>query len=474
MIYPTKERLMKTALTRTFIQIAARMALGIALLVPQSLSAQAEDTQDHQTANMAAQLLAKSPVLRRVAIEWLRDIGGKPAIPALIRGLRYNPNEREIILEALEALTGEKAGDRWHDWMLWQQAHPEIQAFEGHDSFVATVFASIDPNFVSFVYPSVNHKIRLEEIAWGGVHKDGIPALTNPELIDAGAADYLTDDELVFGISINGDVRAYPLRIMDWHEMFNDVIGGVPVSLAYCTLCASGILFDTRRPDGSTFTFGSSGFLFRSNKLMYDHQTQSLWNQFTGKPVVGNLADSEIELKTLPVAITTWKDWRTQHPDTRVLAIETGFVRDYKPGKPYGDYFESEDLLFPALVDRDDLDPKEYVFALRSSGVDKAWPLASFSTTPVINDVAGALSLTLVGDASSRTVRAYRTDGTLFEKTDDPRQLVAKGETWAVTEEALTNASGQAFPRLPGHIAYWFAWSGYLGDSGELADVAKD
>ncbi len=454
-------------------QIAAGLAISLALFVP-TTPGSAVEPDDFQTANMAAQLLSQSAVLRRVSIEWMRDVGGKPAIPALIRGLRFNPDERQLILDALETMTGEEAGDRWHDWVLWQQAHPDIQAFDGHDSFLATLFASIDPSFVGFVYPGVNHKIRLEEIVWGGVHKDGIPALTNPDLIEAADADYLTDDELVFGVSVNGDVRAYPLRIMDWHEMFNDVVGGVPVSLAYCTLCASGILFDTRRPDGSNFTFGSSGFLYRSNKLMYDHQTQSLWNQFTGKPVVGRLADSDLELKTLPVSITSWKDWRTANPTTKVLAIETGYIRDYRPGKPYGDYFESADLLFPALVERTDIDPKDYVFALRSSGTDKAWSLASFRETPVINDSAGALNITLVGDAETRTVRAYRTDGTEFRQTDDPRQLVANGETWTVNEEALANAGGTSFPRLPGHIAYWFAWAGYLGDSGELADASTN
>ncbi|WOF74068.1 DUF3179 domain-containing (seleno)protein [Parvibaculaceae bacterium PLY_AMNH_Bact1] len=454
-------------------QIAMGLTVSLALTAPWALT-KANEPDDPQTATMAAQLLSQSPVLRRVSIEWLRDVGGKPAIPALIRGLRFAPDERELIIDALESLTEEKAGERWHDWVLWQEAHPEVPSFEGHDSFLTTLFTAIDPNFVSFVYPGVNHKIRLEEIVWGGVYKDGIPALTNPDLIEAADANYLTDEELVFGVSINGDVRAYPLRIMDWHEMFNDVIGGIPVSLAYCTLCASGILFNTRRPDGSNFVFGSSGFLYRSNKLMYDQQTQSLWNQFTGKPVVGRLTDSDIALKTLPVAITSWGDWKTDNPSTKVLGIETGYRRDYRPGKPYGDYFDSADLLFPAQVERTELDPKDYVFALRSSGVDKAWPLTSFENRQVINDVAGALTLTLIGDAKVRSVRAYRTDGTNFEKTDDPRQVVANGKTWAVTEEALINANGKSFPRLPGHIAYWFAWSGYLGDSGELADVSKD
>ncbi len=445
----------------------------LAFLAPLA-AAKANEPDDMQTATMAAQVLSQSPVLRRVSIEWLRDVSGEPAIPALIRALRFAPDERDLIIDALETLTGEQAGRRWHDWVLWQEAHPELKAFEGHDSYLSTLFAAIDPNFISFVYPGVEHKIRLEEIVWGGVYKDGIPALTNPDLIAADEADYLTDEELVFGLSINGDVRAYPLRIMDWHEMFNDVVGGVPVSLAYCTLCASGILFETRRPDGSHFTFGSSGFLYRSNKLMYDHQTQSLWNQFTGEPVVGRLTDSDIALRTLPVAITSWDDWKTSNPETKVLSIETGYSRDYRPGKPYGDYFESADLLFPARVDRTELAPKDYVFALRSSGVHKAWSLASFEDRPVINDIAGALSLTLIGDVATRTVRAYRTDGTKFEKTDDPRQLVAKGEPWELTEEALINTGGKAFPRLPGHIAYWFAWSGYLGDSGVLANVSKD
>lgn len=461
---------MPQSLRQPLSQLTLCLMVSLTLMVP----SHAEETDDLQTATMAAQLLSQSPVLRRVSIEWLRDVGGEPAIPALIRGLRYNAEDRDLIINALETLTGEQAGARWHDWVLWQEAHPELETFEGHDSFLTTVFTAIDPNFVSFIYPGVNHKIRLEEIVWGGVYKDGIPALTNPTLIEAADADYLTDDELVFGVSINGDVRAYPLRIMDWHEMFNDVIGGVPVSLAYCTLCASGILFDTRQPNGTRFTFGSSGFLYRSNKLMYDHQTQSLWNQFTGKPVVGRLTDSDISLKTFPVAITSWRKWKTDNPGTKVLSIETGYRRDYRPGQPYGDYFESADLLFPAQVARTELDPKDYVFALRSSGQEKAWSLTSFEETPVINDSAGALTLTLIGDPATRTVRAYRTNGTKFEKTDHPRQVVANGETWAVTEEALMNADGTSFPRLPGHIAYWFAWSGYLGDSGELAGVPKD
>src|SRR5262249_16913321 len=156
---------------------------------------------------------------------------------------------------------------------------------------------------------------------------DGIPALDNPRMIAADAAAYLNSDDPVFGIEINGDARAYPLRIANWHEMVNDIVGGVPVSLAYCTLCGAGILFDGRveGPD-QPFTFGSSGLLYRSNKLMYDRQTRSLWSQFSGRPVVGPLTGSGVELHLLPVMLTSWAQWRLLHPETRVLSLDTGFA----------------------------------------------------------------------------------------------------------------------------------------------------
>ena len=358
--------------------------------------------------------------------------------------------------------------------MLWQQAHPEIKPPPDFIRFKAALYATIDPNFKRFLRPGRAHTIRIEEITWGGVIKDGIPALTNPKLIAAAKANYVTPGELVFGDEIKGDARAYPLRILDWHEMFNDVIGGVPVSLAYCTLCGSGILFDTLVAGrAAPFVFGSSGFLYRSNKLMYDQATHSLWNQFTGKPVVGQLVGSGIELKTRPVVITSWQDWLRDHPDTKVLSLRTGHQRDYSIGKAYSAYFSSPDLMFPARVDETQHKAKSYVFALRGSGHAKAWPLDYFERAPVINDTAGALRLTLIGNVATRTVRAYRTTGQTFAMGRKPGTLDADGEAWQMTEAALVGPNGVQLTRLPGHIAYWFAWSGYLGARGEVATPPK-
>ncbi len=406
--------------------------------------------------------------LRRKTLRWVQKHKRTDMATALIHAMRFHePDERDAIASVLRVLTGEHHRGDWFKWMLWIEAHPEVESFAGFDVFLSSVFGNLDPVFKQFVFPGMPHRIRIEEIVWGGVGKDGIPALTNPDLIPAAEADRLVADELVFGIVINGDVRAYPLRYMDWHEMLNDVIGGVPVSLAYCTLCGSGILFDTRRPGDSPFVFGSSGLLYRSNKLMFDQQTHSLWNQFTGEPVTGSLTDSGLKLPVLPVTISSWGEWRRLHPGTQVLADKTGFERDYRPGAPYARYFASDALMFPAQVRDNARAPKAYVFVLRLTGAERAWPLELFEKEAVINDQVGVINLVLVGHAQSRTVRAYRRGNERFSSGSQPDVLIDDaGAQWTITEDALTAADGRTLARLPGHVAYSFAFDSYFPRGG--------
>ena len=455
---------------RVAIVAAALSAVCAVQAAAQSGTAKRQAAPYSPVTDRAFELFSRDAAKRKRALDQFRAERTMAAVPALIQGLRFARSVAPEFVKALRDITGANPGERWHDWVLWQQAHPEIATPKDFIAVKAALYERIDPNFRLFLYSGAAHDIRIEEIVWGGVIKDGIPALTNPKLIAPSAAKYITPDELVFGVEINGDARAYPLRLLDWHEMFNDVVGGVPVSLAYCTLCGSGILFETAvEGRDKPFVFGSSGFLYRSNKLMYDRQTHSLWNQFTGKPVVGKLVGSGIALKTRPVVITSWAGWLRDNPKTRVLSLDTGFERDYTPGRPYGAYFNSPDLMFPALVDETKLKAKDYVFALRSSGHAKAWPLAYFKTAPVINDTAGAVRLTLVGDVATRTVRAYRTNGEVFRAGQRVGTLVSGGATWRITEAALIGPAGEQLTRLPGHIAYWFAWSNYLGSAGEVA-----
>ena len=398
---------------------------------------------------------------RAAAREWMLKRDKTDVVPVLIRSLRYFPEDASETLPVLKQLTGQELGKNWFDWMVWLQNYSSKE-FENNEFFLVNFSNRIDKNFNQFFYPGLKKRIRLGEIVWGGVRKDGIPALTNPKLITANEADYITDKELVFGISINGDTRAYPYRFMDWHEMLNDTIGGVPVSLAYCTLCGSGILYKTQlSANEEPIIFGSSGFLYRSNKLMYDQKTHSLWNQFSGQPVVGKLANSGIELEVLPLVTTSWGEWKKQHPDSKVLAEDTGFHRDYSPGAAYGAYFFSEELMFPASLDDVSLKQKEKVFGLRISGANKAWPLSLFKKENVINDQIGIIAIVLIGNAKTETVRAYRSEGLEFHSLENGT-LIADNQQWQITETELIGPNKQSLSRLPGHVAYWFAWSGYF------------
>lgn len=429
--------------------------------------ASASALDDVEIGTLARTVLFGKLAERPDALQPLVDRDKPDVIPSLVLAARYIPGDPSILV-AISFLADQVIQD-WKDAMLWVEAHPEVVPHESYRGLKLELLKRLDGSFERFLGADrakrENMKIRLEEIVWGGVPVDGIPSLDKPKLVAAGEASYLLDDDLVFGVSINGDVRAYPLRIMGWHEMFNETIGGVPVALAYCTLCGAGILFETQvegreRP----LVFGSSGLLYRSNKLMFDRETDSLWNQFTGQPISGPLVDAGITLKMRPVTITSWAEWKTMHPDSKVLSIDTGHRRDYSPGAVYQDYFSSPDLMFPTIVRNEDtVKRKDYVFGIRDVGAARAWPVEAFSGKPVINDAIGTRNLVLVGDAQTRTVRAYERGDRTFAASAKAHHLSESGGDWALTEEALVGPDGTKLARVPGHVSYWFAWDGYLG-----------
>jgi hypothetical protein len=384
------------------------------------------------------------------------------------------------IVQALESLSGQSFDNDWFAWIEWYGA-TDLAPPPGFTGWKGELLSQIDPGFGEFLRDGLPSEIRVEEIVWGGVRVDGIPALDNAEMIPALEAEYLAPDEPVFGVSINGDNRAYPLRILDWHEMANDVVGGVPISLAYCTLCGAGIGFNGQIEDGRTFTFGSSGFLYRSNKLMYDRQTRTLWNQLTGEPVLGELVGSDIRLDLLPVVVTTWADWQDQHPDTVVLSLETGFARTYEPGAAYGDYFSYYDTMFPVWQRSDLLAAKDRVYALQLEGIPVAYPVDRLVEEVVANHQVGETPLVVLAmrggilvdgyslrvgqvryDAGAE-VRAYAREGYEFSPAGDLAQLQDQfGGAWQITEQALVGPQGSRLERLNGHLAYWFGWYAFF------------
>lgn len=206
--------------------------------------------------------------------------------------------------------------------------------------------------------------VPWDELLQGCGQRDCIPSIDKPRFVAAAEANFLADEDIVMAIELDGDARAYPVAILNYHEIVNDVIAGRPVAVTYCPLCGSGLVFERTFHD-RVVEFGVSGLLRNSDLILYDRATESLWQQITGRALAGPMRGQA--LRTLPVAMTRWGTWKAAYPDTRVLSTDTGFDRPYANKTPYGDYDNSDRLLFPAALDRR-LHPKTVVYGVETDG----------------------------------------------------------------------------------------------------------
>jgi len=212
--------------------------------------------------------------------------------------------------------------------------------------------------------------IPAEEILRGGPPRDGIPALDSPSVVAAAESPW-SDEEMVVGITWPGGARAYPLAILVWHELVNDVVGDRPILVSYCPLCGTAIVFDQRN-EKKTRRFGVSGLLYRSDLLMFDRETESLWSQISAEAVTGPSRGKR--LVQIRSKMRRWGDWKAAHPDSTILSRRTGHSRSYSR-QPYGDYDSSRKLFFPVPLDRR-YHPKMRTVGLRlPDGRARAYPL---------------------------------------------------------------------------------------------------
>lgn len=220
-----------------------------------------------------------------------------------------------------------------------------------------------------------NHSVPFSEITSGGPGKDGIPAIDAPRFVSVPAVGFLRDREPVIELALGGEVRGYPIQILMWHEIVNDEIAGTPVAVTFCPLCNTAIAFD-RRVDGRLLDFGTTGNLRHSDLVMYDRQTESWWQQFSGEAIVGDLTGRRLE--QLPARIVSWGDFRRRHPDGNVLSRDTGFSRTYGDN-PYAGYDDIDSPPYFAAANEDDdrLPPKERVVYLEAGDDAVAVPYST-------------------------------------------------------------------------------------------------
>lgn len=258
--------------------------------------------------------------------------------------------------------------------------------------------------------------IPSDQIVGGGPPRDGIPALSDPRMVAAADARYLSDDDRVLGVDLNGEARAYPIRILDWHEVVNDRIGTQNFVVSYCPLCGTGMVFASNAAGGS-LQFGVSGLLYNSDVLLFDRATESLWSQILGKAVTGPLKGTE--LPQLPAAHTTWRSWRERHPDTLVLSTNTGYGRDYRRS-PYAGYERSRRLYFQVANRAPrDYHPKALVLGVKVNGVQKAYPFEELAARgeEVLEDSVNGERLQILWDPDSESAEIRDRDGNDYPST---------------------------------------------------------
>ncbi len=268
------------------------------------------------------------------------------------------------------------------------------------------------------------HAVTPSAIVSGGPGKDGIPALNAPEFLGAEAADRkLAATDRVVGVFAGGVAKAYPIAVLNWHEIVNDTVGETDVAITFCPLTDSAVVFE--RGSGDSTTFGVSGLLYQSNLLMYDRATDSLWSQLRGDAVAGSRTGER--LRVVPAALTTWGDWHARHPDTQVLSERTGHAREYDR-TPYPGYDGTSILMFPIQHRDPRFEPKQRVIGVRAGGRTKAYALSD------LQDAELPL-LDTVGDVAIRI--------------DETRGRIGVRSNGSAT----------------GLAAYWFAWAAFHPDT---------
>ena len=331
------------------------------------------------------------------------------------------------------------------------------------------------------------HTIDYDEILSGGPPRDGIPSVDNPQFISVDdASSWLQDNEPVIALELNGIARAYPIQILTWHEIVNDVIGETAVIVTFCPLCNSAIVFD-RQVNGEIFEFGTSGLLRNSDLIMYDRTTESLWQQFTGEAIVGDMVGEYLTF--LPSALVSFADFASAYPEGEVLSRETGFGESYAQRYGFNPYVGYDSVgqnpfLFDGELDGR-LQAVERVVTVSLDNVDIAYPLRLLSQVSVINDNPGGHDLVVFhteGTASALNAETIAfgkdvgatgvfdpfVDGEKLTFVKEGEQIIDEqtGSVWNILGQAISGSleGSQLTPIVHGDH-FWFSWAAFKPDT---------
>ena len=301
-------------------------------------------------------------------------------------------------------------------------------------------------------------------VSVGCQFKDCIPTIYEPSFSPSGDVnDWLEPDDRVIGLDIGDSAKAYPLKVLNYHEVVNDHADDESILVTYCPLCGSAVGFK-RRLEGTTFKFGVSGLLHHSNLVLYDHETESFWDQITGEGIAG--PHTSDKLTRIPLDVVRWGDWRLTHPDTLVLERQTGpKAPDYET-YPYNDYRTSDSVYYGTTPSDDRLHPKTDIIGVSIQSASAAYPDRVLRSQAVLQDRLGETPIAIIRHPKSGQVRAFdrRVDGETLTLDWREGQLIdlETGSEWSLSGQALNGAhEGTQLATLSTTPSFWFAWAAY-------------
>ncbi len=298
----------------------------------------------------------------------------------------------------------------------------------------------------------------------GGVGKDGIPSIDDPNFSPASEIDFLHDRDLILAIQVGDEIKAYPHPILDWHEIINDDIGGEKVALTYCPLTGTGIGWSRIINDRET-TFGVSGLLYNSNLMPYDRSTNSTWSQQRLDCVNGSNIGQKAELFSF--AEVTWKNWKEAYPESLVLNEDTGFSRNYTR-YPYGDYRSSDNTIFPITNDDDRFQKKERLLGVQVGETFKAYPFAQEVGTELLNDKIEDIDVIVIRNTQRNFIVSFLPEpGQTYEALDDSLFPAIVQNAQGIQYDLLgtpIDDRTQQLRKPTQFIGYWFSWGAFYED----------
>jgi hypothetical protein len=316
--------------------------------------------------------------------------------------------------------------------------------------------------------------VQPDDIINGGPGKDGIQSIDHPKFIDVEEVTFLGDEELVVGVKIGDDIRAYPHRMLDFHELVNDIVGGEPITVTFAPLTGSSLAW-SRRIGEQVTTFGSSGLLYHNNLMPYDRATGSLWSQMRLDCING--VAFEQQLPMIPVVETSWKNWKKMFPTSKVLTVNNLWHQNYN-GNRYTTYKSDPDyFLYPVGKFSARLPSKERVLGMVVNGKARAFGFSFVARKPdnllVYNEERNGEPIVFAAQASRNFMVAYSrklADGTVLQLSavpngDDVILKDEEGNRWNIFGEAVRGPrTGEQLPLIQAHVGYWFAWSLFYPD----------